>query len=80
MLVKQKSICIKYSLYNDNGDWQCIVQEVNRTLAGKCKKQHDGLLNDTGNWRRVGVNKHKAITQKLCQKVFKKKDTKIKKM
>ena len=73
MLVKSISICNKYSLYNGDGD---VVQAVSRTLTGKCKKEHDKLIEDTRVWGTAGANKHKKIIQKLCQKVFKKKDYK----
>ena len=73
MLVKSIRICTKYSLYNANGDWPCVVQAVSHALAGKYEKDHGKLVNNTHKWGQAGANKHKAIIQTLCQKAFKKK-------
>ena len=37
-------------------------------------KKHDKLVNNTRKLGQAGANKHKAIIQMLCQKVFKKKE------
>ena len=38
MLVKSIAISNKYSLYNADGDWQCIAQGVGRALSGNMKR------------------------------------------
>ena len=46
MLIKSISVCNKYSLYNADGDWQSVAQEVGRALAGKCEKESNNLFTE----------------------------------
>ena len=49
MLIKIISISNKYSLYNADGDWQCVAQGVGRALSGKCEKEFNKLVNEVNN-------------------------------
>ena len=73
MLSKSISICKKYNLYNNTGDWKAVAQGASRALTGKCEKEWDKLVDDLNNWNAGGANKHKVLVQKPSQKVFKKK-------
>ena len=61
VLIKSISICNKYSLYNADGDWQCVAQGVGRALTGKCEKEFNKLFNKIDNWHANGANKHKKL-------------------
>ena len=53
MLIKSILISDKYSLYNADGDWQCVAQGVGRALTGKCEKEFNKLFNEINNGTRT---------------------------
>ena len=79
MLVKSIEVSNNYSLYNEEGQWQAVVQAISRVLSGRCQKEFNTLVREINNWTTAGASKHKKLVRKLCEKVFKKKPYKYQK-